>query len=166
MAKMTVEELAKQIMKEMAADGEPVTEAEAKEMAEMELKAKKDCRRYESDKRKVKKPSTREKKIDTEKTNSAKDKLYRQLLADNHVKSNKIDLIMRTVDLDKLELDGEKLKGSEDLNKEILKDWQDFIEVTEVKGTNTATPPNQTSENSVDLGSLSMEDYIKARQQK
>ena len=40
MAKMTVEELAKQIMKEMAADGEPVTEAEAKEMAEMELKAK------------------------------------------------------------------------------------------------------------------------------
>ena len=34
MAKMTVEELAKQIMKEMAADGEPVTEAEAKEMAE------------------------------------------------------------------------------------------------------------------------------------
>lgn len=40
MAKMTVEELAKQIMKEMAADGEPVTEAEAKEMAKMELKAK------------------------------------------------------------------------------------------------------------------------------
>lgn len=81
------------------------------------------------------------KQIETEKTNSAKDKLYRQLLSDNHVKSNKIDLIMRTVNLDKLELDGDKLKDSADLNKEIMKDWQDFIEVTEVKGTDTATPP-------------------------
>ena len=119
--------------------------------------------KYESEKQAF---ESFKKQIETEKTNSAKDKLYRQLLSDNHVKSNKIDLIMRTVNLDKLELDGEKLKGSEDLNKEILKDWQDFIEVTEVKGTNTATHPNQTSENSVDLGSLSMEDYIKARQQK
>ena len=92
------------------------------------------------------------KQIETEKTNSAKDKLYRQLLSENHVKSNKIDLIMRTVNLDKLELDGEdKLKGSEDLNKEILKDWEDFIEITEVKGTNTATPPNG-AENTVEYG--------------
>lgn len=117
--------------------------------------------KYESEKQAF---ESFKKQIETEKTNSAKDKLYRQLLSDNHVKSNKIDLIMRTVNLDKLELDGEnKLKGSEDLNKEILKDWEDFIEVTEVKGTNTATPPNQNTE-SIDLGSLSMEDYIKARQ--
>ena len=64
---MDKEKLINQIMKECAEDGEPVTREEAEEMAEMELKAKKDCRRYESDKRKVKKPSTREKKIDTEK---------------------------------------------------------------------------------------------------
>lgn len=83
------------------------------------------------------------KNIETEKVNSTKDKLYRKLLADNHVKPNRIDLIMRTVNLDKLELDGEdKLKGSEDLNKSIIKDWQDFIVTTEVKGTDTATPPN------------------------
>ena len=64
---MDKEKLINQIMKECAEDGEPVTREEAEEMAEMELKAKKDCRRYESDKRKVKKPSAREKKIDTEK---------------------------------------------------------------------------------------------------
>lgn len=88
------------------------------------------------------------KNIEIEKANSIKDKLYRQLLSENHVKSNKIDLIMRTVNLDKLELDGDKLKDSADLNKAILNDWQDFIEVTEVKGTNTANPPrNSTSKN-------------------
>lgn len=90
------------------------------------------------------------KQLEIEKANSTKDKLYRKLLSENHVKSNKIDLIMRTVNLDKLELDGEdKLKDSADLNKEILKDWQDFIEVTEVKGTDTATPPSTNSENSI-----------------
>ena len=90
------------------------------------------------------------KNIETEKVNSTKDKLYRKLLAENHVKSNKIDLIMRTVNLDKLELDGEdKLKDSADLNKSIMKDWEDFIEVTEVKGTDTATPP-KGNENAIE----------------
>jgi hypothetical protein len=104
--------------------------------------------------------------IEVKKANSTKDKLYRKLLSENNVKANKIDLIMRTVNLNDLELDGEdKLKGSEDLNKEILKDWQDFIETTEVQGANTATPPYQSAQD-VDLGSLSMEDYIKARQNK
>ena len=104
------------------------------------------------------------KNIEIEKANSTKDKLYRQLLSENHVKSNKIDLIMRTVNLDKLELDGEdKLKDSADLNKSIIKDWEDFIESTEVKGTDTANPPYQSDTN-IDLSKLSMEDYIKARQ--
>ena len=97
------------------------------------------------------------KQLEIEKANSTKDKLYRKLLSENHVKSNKIDLIMRTVNLDKLELDGEdKLKDSADLNKAILNDWQDFIEVTEVKGTDTATPPSTNSENS-----LAYEEHIK-----
>lgn len=91
------------------------------------------------------------KQLEIEKANSAKDKLYRQLLSENHVKSNKIDLIMRTVNLDKLELDGDKLKDSADLNKAIINDWADFIETTEVKGTDTATPPNG-AENAVEYG--------------
>lgn len=63
---MDKEKLIKQIMAECAKDGEPVTYEEATEMAEMEIKAKIDCKRYE---REVKenKPTNRTLKIDTEK---------------------------------------------------------------------------------------------------
>lgn len=134
--------------------------AELKKSAENpdEYKAK-----YESEKQAF---EDFKKNIEIEKANSTKDKLYRKLLSENHVKSNKIDLIMRTVNLNDLELDGEdKLKDSENLNKSIMTDWQDFIETTEVKGTDTANPPYQSNQ-SIDLSKLSMEDYIKARQNK
>lgn len=51
---MTVEELTKQIFAECEKDGEPVTEEEAREMAEMELKAKDTTRRYVTSKPKEK----------------------------------------------------------------------------------------------------------------
>jgi hypothetical protein len=65
--RMDKEKLIKQIMKECADDGESVTREEAEEMAEMEIKAKKDCRRYEVDTTKERKTATREKKVDEEK---------------------------------------------------------------------------------------------------
>ena len=57
------EKLAKQIFDECAKDGEPVTLEEAREMAEMELKSKENCRRYEQSDKKItenkpKKPKT------------------------------------------------------------------------------------------------------------
>lgn len=60
---MTKEELTKKIFEECEKENEPVTMEEAEEMAEMELKSKKNCRRYEiSDKKieenKPKKPKT------------------------------------------------------------------------------------------------------------
>lgn len=63
---MDREKLIKQIMAECAKDDEPVTYEEAAEMAEMEIKAKTDCKRYE---REVKenKPTNRAPKIDAEK---------------------------------------------------------------------------------------------------
>ena len=63
---MDRKKLINQIMAECEKDGEPVTREEAAEMADMELKAKKNCRRYEGDKTTRKKPQ-REKKIDAEK---------------------------------------------------------------------------------------------------
>lgn len=63
---MDKEKLIKQIMAECEKDGEPVTYEEAAEMAEMELKAKTDCRRYEREE-KQNKPTTRTPKIDDEK---------------------------------------------------------------------------------------------------
>ena len=124
----------------------------SKELDELKLSAQNPDEykeKYESEKQAF---EDFKKQLEIEKANSAKDRLYRQLLSENHVKSNKIDLIMRTVNLDKLELDDEdKLKNSADLNKAIINDWADFIETTEVKGTNTATPPD-VAENTVEYG--------------
>lgn len=63
---MDKEKLIKQIMIECEKDGEPVTYEEAAEMAEMEIKAKTDCRRYEREE-KQNKPTNRTPKIDDEK---------------------------------------------------------------------------------------------------
>lgn len=61
-----IELLAKQIMIECEKDNEPVTLEEAFEMAEMELKSKKECKQYVSDKTKTS-TKVRERKIDTDK---------------------------------------------------------------------------------------------------
>lgn len=62
---MTKDALIERIMKECAADGEPVTREEAAEMAEMEIKAG-NIKRYEqSDK--PRKSAKRERKVDTTK---------------------------------------------------------------------------------------------------
>lgn len=64
--KKTVEQLAKEIYKEMLADGEEVTEAEALEMAQMEIKAK-GIKNYVQSSVEKKKRKPRERKVDEEK---------------------------------------------------------------------------------------------------
>lgn len=61
-----LETLAKKIMAECEKDNEPVTYEEALEMAEMEIKSKKDCKQYVSDKT-TKRTTTRERKVDNDK---------------------------------------------------------------------------------------------------
>ena len=60
------EKLIQTIMKEAEADGEPVTYEEAKEMAEMEVKAKKEVKNVAQSGKK-RKPSKKERKVDEEK---------------------------------------------------------------------------------------------------
>lgn len=59
---MTKEKLVARIMKECAAEGEPVTKKEAEQMAEWEMKSKAVRENAKSDAQR--KPSTRERKID------------------------------------------------------------------------------------------------------
>ena len=61
-----LEKIIATIMKECEKDGEPVTYEEAKEMAEMELKANKNCKRYEQT-TKPRKKVERERKVDNDK---------------------------------------------------------------------------------------------------
>lgn len=63
---MDKEKLIKQIMAEAEADGEPVTREEAKEMAEMEIKAK-GIKNYTQGDKTKKERKPREKKIDIDK---------------------------------------------------------------------------------------------------
>lgn len=63
---MDKEKLIETIMREAEADGEPVTRAEAEEMAEMELKANADCKRYERAE-KPKKKVQKVRKVDEDK---------------------------------------------------------------------------------------------------
>ena len=60
------EKLIETIMKEAEKDGEPVTYEEAKEMAEMEVKAKKEVKNVAQSGKK-RKPSKKERKVDEEK---------------------------------------------------------------------------------------------------
>lgn len=75
--------------------------------------------------------------------NRAKESAYRDLLKAIGIKGDRrLDAILRTVDLDKLELDETgALKGREDLEKVAKEDWSEFIPTTETKGANTKTPP-------------------------
>lgn len=59
---MTREQLIAEIMRECEKDGEPVTQAQAAEMADMEIKAKGISHYEKSDK--PRKPTTRERKVD------------------------------------------------------------------------------------------------------
>lgn len=59
---MTKEKLVTRIMKECAAEGEPVTKEEAEQMAEWEIKSKAVRENAKSDAQR--KPSTRERKVD------------------------------------------------------------------------------------------------------
>lgn len=61
----TLEELAKEIYKEMIADGEDITEEDALEMAKMEIGAKEIKNYTQADVKKERKP--RERKVDSEK---------------------------------------------------------------------------------------------------
>lgn len=60
------EKLVLEIMKEAEADGEPVTREEAEEMAEIELRANKDCKHYAQSK-KPRKKAEKVRKVDEEK---------------------------------------------------------------------------------------------------
>lgn len=96
-------------------------------------------------------------------TTAKKDGIFRRFLRENvGISEKRIDAIMRVTDLDAVELDGDKIKDAEKRAGELKTEWADFVETTNTTGTNPPTPPAGGS-GQVDLGAMSMEDYIKAR---
>lgn len=100
-------------------------------------------------------------------TRAAKATAYRALLKEAGMGEKYIDKVIKVTDIDALEMDGDKIKDAAKHTETVKKDFEEFISTTTDTGTDTDTPPaNTKKDNDVDLGSLSMEDYIAARTKK
>lgn len=87
-------------------------------------------------------------KADVEKkqTKQAKQSAYRALLKTSGVGDRWLDRILKTTDVDSLELgeDGQ-IKDADKVNSGIKIEWADLIETVETKGANTATPQSSAA---------------------
>lgn len=80
--------------------------------------------------------------IDAEKTHTAKEHAYRELLKAAGVSDKRISAVVKVTDIDGIELDKDgKIKDAEERANNIKTEWADFIETTTTKGANTANPP-------------------------
>lgn len=104
------------------------------------------------------------KDIETQKTAKMKSEAYEKLLKDAGVSEKRIATVLKVSDLSAIEIDKDgNLKDADKLTENIKAEWSDFIQTQEQQGADVPNPPSNNG-GSVDLGSLSMEDYIKARQ--
>lgn len=103
------------------------------------------------------------KDIETQKTEKMKSEAYKQLLKDAGVSEKRIATVLKVSDLSAIEIDKEgKIKDADKLTDSIKTEWSDFIQTQEQQGADVPNPPSSNG-GGVDLGTLSMEDYIKAR---
>ena len=96
-----------------------------------------------------------------------KRRLYRELAKKAGISEKRIDAILKVTNLTDLKLDkeGAALVDADKLEEAIKTEWPEFITTEAAKGASTPTPP-ANSGGKVDLGSLSMADYIAARTKK
>ena len=105
--------------------------------------------------------------ITAKNTRTEKENAFRELLKSAGVSEKRLNAIIKVSDIDGLELDKDgKIKDAEKHTETVKSEWADFIETTTTKGANTANPPAGNGGGDVDLGTLSMEDYIAARSKK
>ena len=102
--------------------------------------------------------------IATEKTEAQKKSAVRDLLKEAGISAKRIDSVLRVYDMSGVELgeDG-KIKDAKDRVESVKKDWADFIESDGTKGANLGNPGDSSGSGNVDLGKLSMAEYIAAR---
>ena len=105
--------------------------------------------------------------ITAKETKRTKEHAVREFLKGVGVSEKRLDSVMKVTNLDDFELDKDgKIKDAEKHTENVKSEWADFIETTTTKGANTANPPAGNGGGDVDLGTLSMEDYIAARSKK
>lgn len=95
-------------------------------------------------------------------TRGTKERAYREILKEAGVDEKRMAAILKVTSLDDLEVgtDG-KIKDADKLTETVKTEWADFIVTTSEKGAPIVKPPKPGS--GVDLGELSMADYIEKR---
>lgn len=92
-----------------------------------------------------------------------KEEAYKKMLKEIGVNEKSIDAILKVKDLNTIELDDKgNIVDADTLKESEKKDWEGFIIESEVHGQDPSTPPDKQKEN-VDTSKMSMDDYIKAR---
>jgi hypothetical protein len=100
-------------------------------------------------------------------TKATKDAAFRALLKEAGIPDKRLDVIMKVTNLDEIELDESgKIKDASKHTDTVKTEYADFIVTTTERGADVATPPAGAPKGDQDLGSLSMKDYIAARQKK
>lgn len=84
---------------------------------------------------------TYKKTVATEKAESEKKSLYRDLLKEAGVDAKRLDAVLRVTDLEKIKVKDGKLEDADELTKAIKADWADFIGKTETRGAEVTNPP-------------------------
>lgn len=102
--------------------------------------------------------------VSAKETKAGKENAYKELLKEAGVSEKRIAAVLRVSDVDSIELDTDgKIKDADKLKENIKKEWSDFIVTERTEGASTPTPPKDDKK--TDLGTLSMEEYIKARKE-
>ena len=100
-------------------------------------------------------------------TKAAKESAAKAFFESKGITGNSLEIAMRgsSAEIAALDLDGEKIKDSSALDALVNGTFKALVSTTTTKGADTSNPP-ASSHSVEDLGSLSMADYIAARQKK
>lgn len=75
-------------------------------------------------------------------THANKEAAFKKLLTDAGISSKRLDAIIKVSKVDELEIDDNgNLKNSETLAEDVKNEWSDFIVTQDIKGADTAEPP-------------------------
>ena len=93
--------------------------------------------------------------IETEKNNTVKTSLLKEALKTDGVTNDKLaNLLLKEFDLNKIEIEDNKIKGYEELSKGLKENYSDFFSTTKTIGNNPATPPTDGNAKQFTLESL------------
>lgn len=78
-------------------------------------------------------------------TAEQKNQALKALLKEIGVAEKRIDAVIKVTDMSEIKLDETgKIEGASDLKKAMKAEWADFIQTTQTKGAEVATPPTNT----------------------